>query len=554
MALMTITTSVSEFQNIRDGNKYYVDKSLLIDDLLSKDESGSYLCVRPRRFGKSMNLSMLDAFFNMRYKGNSWFDGLAISDHHEYDRYRNSFPVVRLDMKDVSVVDWEGFLSGLGKVIRRAFLDHIDIRGRIDPIYGMTYDRIVGMDYRESVLASSLTDLVSMLRSVYGRKVIVLVDEYDHPLTDTIGESVNDRILPFLRDLYSGIMKGNKDVQLAYVTGVSKISHRGFFSGLNNMHVYDSFSTDSDERFGFTGSEVMSILDYFGASDRFDEVREWYDGYRFGNVDVYNPYSVMSYVSNGFKPSQYWIRTSSGSILRWILERVDADRVLDMSCILSGGSVDARISHRISVEDLKVPRGWHLFYALVEMGYLKAIPGEHNTYTFSVPNREVMAEVEDELAGVMGPDHGSEDGFVVSMMSMDDDSMTEYLGLIFADQSFFTLTDERYYAAVVVTVLRSLNRRYSILPEFEGGNGRVDVFLLPKMTADIPIIIEIKRVDDEDGMGSAMGRAFDQISKRRYYQGIRGDVLLVGMVFCGKVPMIRSKRVSVGSNDRISNV
>ena len=344
------------------------------------------------------------------------------------------------------------------------------------------------------------------------------------------------------------------DVQMSYVTGTSRIIHQGFFSGLNNMYVDDAFSTMSEERFGFTESETRTILEYYGSRDRIDEVREWYDGYRFGNADVYNPFSLMSYIRNGCRPSPYWVGTSRNSILRWMLERVDARRILDMSRILSGETVELNLPRHTSLSEMTVPEDWHIFYALVEMGYLKVIARGDGRYVLSIPNKEGSVGIEYELTHIVGLGNEAVNSLVNAMLSMDDVVMMDSLDIILNDQSFFTLKDERYYAAVVVTVLRSLNRRYSILPEFEGGNGRVDVFLLPKMTTDIPIIIEIKRVDDEDGMGFGMGRAFDQISKRRYYQGIRGDVLLVGMVFCGKVPMIRSKRVSVGNNDRISNV
>ena len=538
MTSITVTTSESEFQNIRMDNKYYVDKSLLIKDILSDGVSGSYLFIRPRRFGKSMNLSMLDAFFNIKYKGNNWFDGLEISEYKEYERYKNSYPVIRLDFGDVYAESWDDFLSDVGSAISEAYVDNSDlINDHTSPLFLETYQRITRGDYDDRTLKTSLGRLALELRTQYGNRAVVLIDEYDAPLTRSIGKDISNRVTGFLSNLYSDILKGNKDVQMAYITGVSRVMHQGFFSGLNNMIINDAFSTMSGERFGFTESEVRELLGYYGASDKFEEVREWYDGYRFGGVDVYNPFSVMSYIRCGFVPSDYWIGTSSDSILRWVLERIDVSRVLDMSQVLVGGSTDLTLSSRISLKNMVIPEDWHIFYVLVEMGYLKAIHKEGKVYSLSVPNREVMGDIEEEVTEVIGLSHEVIDNLVNSLTSMDDKTMMDCLNILLNDQTFFNLTDERYYAAVLVTALRPLCRRYRIFSELENGDGRVDVFILPNIEGMEPIIIEIKRVDDMDRMGSAMGHAFDQIHKRKYYQGIRGARYWSAWCSVGRVPL-----------------
>ena len=552
MTSITVTTSESEFQKIREGNKYYVDKSLLIKDLLSNDDMSAYLFIRPRRFGKSMNLSMLDAFFNIKYKGNNWFDGLEISEYKEYERYKNSYPVIRLDFGDVYAESWDDFLSDVGSAISEAYIDNSDmINDHTSPLFLETYQRITRGDYDDRILKTSLGLLALELRTQYGNRAVVLIDEYDAPLTRSIGKEVSTRVTSFLSNLYSDILKGKKNVQMSYVTGTSRVMHQGFFSGLNNMIVDDAFSTMSGERFGFTEPEVRELLGYYGASDKFEEVREWYDGYRFGNVDVYNPFSVMSYIRRGFIPSDYWIGTSSDSILRWVLERIDVSRVLDMSQVLVGGSTDLGLSSRISLKNMAIPEGWHIFYVLVEMGYLKAVHKEGKVYSLSVPNREVMGDIEEEVTEVIGLNHEVIDNLVNSLTSMDDMTMMDCLGILLNDQSFFNLTDERYYATVLMIALRPLIGKYHISSESENGNGRVDVLIFPKIGGLEPIIIEIKRVDDIDKMESAMGHAFDQIHKRKYYQGIRGGAILVGMVFCGKSSLVRSNRVHVGRCDSI---
>lgn len=549
--MMSATIAIGEFQKVRDGNKYYVDKSLLIKDILTMDDMGAYLFVRPRRFGKSMNLSMMDAFFNIRYEGNHWFGGLAISDHHEFDGYRNAFPVIRLDFGGVSVYSWDSFIEGMNESVWGAYTFYDDISEEDVPQkYRDLYPKVIDMDCNEAVLGVSLRMLATILRGKYGRRAIVLIDEYDHPITDAIGTDLYDRIFSFMKNFYTTLIKGCGDVQMSYVTGTTKIIHQSFFSGLNNMSVDDTFSTTFDERYSFTESEVRSMLGYYGVPDKFDEVREWYDGYRFGDADVYNPFSMMSYVERGFRPSKYWVNTTKNSILKWVLERIDVNRVVEMSQLFAGGSVDVKLVGT-PVIDKGSPKSWYLFYTLVEMGYLKMVPVGDSIHRLSVPNKEVMAQIEEEVTMETGLTHEVVDSLVNALVSMDDVTMEDSMDIILNDHSFFNMTDERYYAAVLVMAMRSLTGRYNIFSEFENGNGRVDIFLLPKTEGTEPIIIEIKRVDDEDRMEDAMGRAFDQIDKRRYYQGISGDVTMVGMVFCGKVSMVRSHRAHIGRCDEV---
>ena len=546
MALMTTTVALSEFQDIRDGNKYYVDKSLLIKDLLSKDDRGAYLFIRPRRFGKSMNLSMLDAFFNVKYKGNHWFDGLKISEYHEYDDYKNRFPVIRLDLKELNVTSWEDFLESLeGRIIDiySSYDDLLD--GNLSSYHRDYYQMILKRGNGSGVLEYSLSTLATMLRRRYDSKVIVLIDEYDNPLTSTLGFEINGKIAGFLKSIYSRLLKGNTDIQMSYVTGTSRAIHQGFFSGLNNMRVDDVFSTMSDERFGFTESETKALLDYYGVPEKIDEVREWYDGYRFGDVDVYNPFSLMSYIGEDFKPSPYWKRTSSNSILKWILERIDARRALEMSRVLIGESVDFTLPAYAALSDMDLPEDWHLFYVLVEMGYLKIVPDGGDRFLISIPNKEVSFGIEFELTHAIGLNHEVIDKLVNSLTSMDDRTTMDCLGILLNDQSFFNLTDERHYAAVLTIAIRSLNRGYRIILEPDRIGHTVDVFLLPRTEGKESIIIGIRRVDEADQMESAMEHVFDRIQRSKSYQGICGDVVMTGMVFCGNNSLVRSNRVHI---------
>ena len=544
--LMSITTSVSEFQTIRKGNMYYVDKSLLIKDILSNKLSGSYLFIRPRRFGKSMNLSMLDAFFNIKYKGNNWFDELEISEYREYERYKNSYPVIRLDFGDVYAESWDDFLSDVGSAISEAYVDNSDlINDHTSPLFFETYQRITRGDYDDRILKTSLGLLALELRTQYGNRAVVLIDEYDAPLTRSIGKEVSTRVTGFLSNLHSDILKGNKNVQMSYVTGTSRIMHQGFLSGLNNMIVDDAFSTMSGERFGFTEPEVRELLVYYGASDKFEEVREWYDGYRFGNVDVYNPFSVMSYIRRGFIPSEYWFDTCDDSVVGWMSERVDVHKVPEMSRLLIGGTVDLTISKHIDPSRMIMFDDWRPFFELVEMGYLKVVFNGDDRYGMSIPNGEILRGVGYELNNIIGLSDYKTEVLIDALTSMDDSTLMCSLYALLDEQRLFNPTDERHYAAVLTIAIRSLNRGYRIIPEPDRIGHTVDVFLLPRTEGKESIIIGIRRVDEADQMESAMEHVFDRIQRSKGYQGICGDVVMTGMVFCGKNSLVRSNRVHI---------
>ena len=544
--LMSITTSVSEFQTIRKGNMYYVDKSLLIKDILSNKLSGSYLFIRPRRFGKSMNLSMLDAFFNIKYKGNNWFDELEISEYREYERYKNSYPVIRLDFGDVYAESWDDFLSDVGSAISEAYVDNSDlIHDHTSPLFFETYQRITRGDYDDRILKTSLGLLALELRTQYGNRAVVLIDEYDAPLTRSIGKEVSTRVTGFLSNLYSDILKGNKNVQMSYVTGTSRIMHQGFLSGLNNMIVDDAFSTMSGERFGFTEPEVRELLGYYGASDKFEEVREWYYGYRFGNVDVYNPFSVMSYIRRGFIPSEYWFDTCDDSVVGWISERVDVRKVPEMSRLLIGGTVDLTISKHIDPSCMVMFDDWRSFFELVEMGYLKVVSNGDDRYEMSIPTGEILRGVGYELNNIIGLSDYKTEVLIDALTSMDDSTLMCSLYALLDEQCLFNPTDERHYAAVLTIAIRSLNRGYRIIPEPDRIGHTVDVFLLSRTEGKESIIIGIRRVDEADQMESAMEHVFDRIQRSKGYQGICGDVVMTGMVFCGKNSLVRSNRVHI---------
>ncbi len=284
---LMIPIGEEDFKELRQSGFYFVDKSELISDIL-QNRNKVFLFTRPRRFGKSLNLSMLDAFFNLEYKGNTWFDGLKISNHPEAEEFKNAYPVIFISMKDLNFLTKEGFISSFSRRIRDLYISYryLENSEKVDPARRADYQRIVSENADEALLTDSLYVLCSMLNQYHGIKPIILIDEYDDTLNHAYAEDSYEKVLNVLRGFYSRTFKGNKCVTFSVLTGVMQIAKEGIFSGLNNLDVNNIFSTRFDERYGFTESEVRELCRYYGQPEKFDEAKEWYDGYRFGDAEI----------------------------------------------------------------------------------------------------------------------------------------------------------------------------------------------------------------------------------------------------------------------------
>ena len=543
-----VDTSGLSFQRIIDGDVYYVDKTLLIKDILDTNRCGVYLFTRPRRFGKTLNLSMLDAFFNIRYRGNAWFDGLEISKHPEYECYRNAFPVIRLDLKEAKSNDYEGFMDGIRSAVFRCYQDHDYIFN--DPDFapskqiGCINDTLIGLETSEGLLRVSIQLLSKELERYHGRKVVILIDEYDRAVSDAFGKESHRPMMDFLGEFLNATLKTNESLQMAYVTGVMQIAKESIFSDLNNIDVKNIFSVQSDERFGFTEAEVKTIIKDYGHPERFDEAKGWYDGYRFGNAEVYNPYSVMSYVSNGFLPKAYWANSGGDSVVRWLLEMADDRTIDDLGTLVNGGSINVRLQEAMTYSDVR-SRAVSLYSLMTMSGYLKAVPSEDGRFDISIPNMDVGTLVDAIIEDMNPIDERIFLEFNRAILDCDADRMASLLQIILCDTSYLNLKDENAYGIMILTIMHSLNRRYDVKAEVEAGNGRTDIMFRPKSEGPVPMIFELKRVGSEDMLNRGLDEALEQIHDKRYYLGMKGRAILVGMAFCGKIPKVRIETIEV---------
>ncbi|MDO5852917.1 MAG: AAA family ATPase [Thermoplasmata archaeon] len=542
MARLTVNTGGLPFGDIRDGGKYYVDKTLLIKDILDKDDRGVYLFARPRRFGKTTNISMLDAFFNLEYKGNKWFDGLEISDYREYDAYRNAFPVIHLDFQNTTATTFDMFLNMVRKEILRAYKRHLYLlEGDLLPDERRIFEELATRDMPEDDLSDSVKLLSEMLYRHHGVKVIILIDEYDRAVAHAFDTELLENVIRFMGNLMSSALKGNLCLQMAYVTGVMQLAKAGMFSGLNNICVDSVLSTMSDERFGFTESEVRGILDYYGHADRLDEVMEWYDGYRFGNADVYNPYSVMMYVSKGFVPGEYWADTGGIKPLVWMLGHMDP-KGLGIATTLFGGSSEAvKLRDSMTYDDHRLSKAENLYTLMVLSGYCRAEPAG-DEYTITIPNKEVRSILDRMLDEAVAIPDTIFERFNRAVAEGDADSIASAVQCVLEDSSYYEdLKDERSFELIVLTMLHGQNSRYDIKAQREYGNGRVDIVMIPKRADAVPVIMELKLSPPEGSMDQTLGEALGQIHDRKYYMGMSGRVVLIGMAFFKKTAACRTE-------------
>ena len=531
-----IDTCGLSFSDLRSDGFYYVDKTLLIKDILDSSKRGVYLFTRPRRFGKTTNLSMLNAFFNIEYKGNTWFDGLEISKYPEYEKYKNAFPVIRLDLRPAKGDTYEDFIGGMRTILSMAFephrylLDSPDLRAPVRNLFDSLDDRDTDID----VLKNSVKMLCDALKAYHGRNAIVLIDEYDRAVSDSFGEESHKPMMGFLGEFLTLILKNNDSLQMAYITGIMQITKESIFSGLNNLKVNNVFSVESDERFGFTESEVKELFTYYGHPEKFVEAKEWYDGYRFGNAEVYNPFSIMNYVQDKFVPGQFWVNSGSDAPIYWLLRRTDMKCFTDILSLVSGESVTTRIKPALTYS--KLGPNDSLYSLMVMSGYLKAVPAGDGLYSISIPNKEILQIVRDAAEDLSPVDTRKFSQFINSVLDCDAEGMTRHLQDILSVGSYYNLSTELHYEAVVMTILYSIISQYDVRSEYEEGNGRVDIIMKPKHEGTIPMIIELKKTESEDKLESESKDAIKQIHDRKYYLNMHGKVILVGIAFWGKMP------------------
>lgn len=526
-----VPLGIDDFKKVRSIGAYYVDKTGLITDIVSRPGTEVFLFTRPRRFGKSMNLSMLDAFFAVDYDSTKWFDGLKVMSDARCREKMNSHPVISLSLSGLDARNYDEFVSDLKENISDVCNRYDYLRNwETDSNYKRRFIDLLDGGFTDAELKRSLLVLSSALYRYHGQKTIILIDEYDKVINDSYGTDVHERILGFMRDFLSNALKGNDSLEFGVMTGVMQIAKESIFSGLNNLYANNIFSKDFDEEFGFTEKEVAEILSHYEHQEKLGEVKEWYDGYRFGDADIYNPWSILNYVRNGFVTDPYWLNQGNPALILESIGLNGPNAMKVVTDLYNDGTVSMELNKNLALTELDSMNG--LLSLMTGAGYLKAVPAEGDTYILSLVNKEVrngfLKQLMEGHGGTLRMNAVSE----ALLKGRPDDVRMELENSLGSQLDSKLTKDERYYQAFVLGLLNCLTSEYYIRSEYRGGNGYADIAVIPRNGKGPFAILELKDEipkTSDDTMRKTADEALKQILDLRYYTDLHGLIRMYGI-------------------------
>ena len=531
---------------------YYVDKTLLIKDFLDKKPLVS-LFTRPRRFGKTLNMDMLRVFFEISNEDTSkYFINKQIwKCGKEYQAHQGKYPVIFLTFKDVKFDSWTATLDKIKGLLQEEYARHIEVldSNKISQYEKDYFLKILNGNANEVDISSALERLSKILAIHYKKNPIIIIDEYDTPIQEGYIKEFYDEIISFMRNFFSGAFKDNKYLSYGFLTGILRISQESIFSGMNNISVHSLFDEEYESYFGFTEDEVKNMLSYYGKQDKETELKNWYDGYLFGKKEIYNPWSVINYISRDCIPQAYWANSGSNEILHEVMQTLNDDSVQRLNALLQGEKVVARIDQNVIYRSIK-ENSQYIYSLLIVAGYLKPVTKyiqEDGNYLCEVkiPNKEIEAVYRSEVlsslvtSGVIK--RTTMDTIVESLFSNSYErlqlALSEYLN---NSISFFDKSSESFYHGLMLGLLALMDNQYIIKSNREAGDGRYDISLLPRQNKYPAIIIEIKYQKNitEDKLNALAHQALSQINLLRYDSEFKNygfeKVLKYAIAFSGK--------------------
>ena len=531
---------------------YYVDKTLLIKDFLDQKPLVS-LFTRPRRFGKTLNMDMLRVFFERTDTDTSrYFTDKAIwKCEEEYRSHQGKYPVIFLTFKDVKFDTWEATIEKIRALLQEEYGRHQELADseKLSDYEKEYFARILDATANEVALSSALEKLSKMLTTYYGKAPIIIIDEYDTPIQEGYSRDFYDEIIGFMRNFFSGAFKDNKNLSYGFLTGILRIAQESIFSGLNNLTVNSVMDEAYDNYFGFTREEVARMLKYYGISEKESELRAWYDGYLFGNTEIYNPWSVINYISKGCIPQAYWVNTGKNEILEDVLKVATDDITEKLYSLLQGERVIARIDQNVVYRSLAEDPA-NIYSLLLVAGYLKTPTKElqaDGSYLceVSIPNREIASVYKSEILSHMlqigAITRTTANKIAESLYAKDyrklENAIAEYMS---KSVSFYDAGAEAFYHGLILGLLALLDNQYKIKSNRESGYGRYDIGLIPREDRYPGIIMELKwkKDFDKNRLAELADEALAQIEMMEYDLEMKADgiqdILKLGIAFSGK--------------------
>ena len=537
--LKKLPIGIENFEEMRREDFYYVDKSHVIEQLLTQWGKVN-LFTRPRRFGKSLNMSMLQSFFEIG-KDKTLFDGLRISDNQELcEEYQGKFPVVSVSLKGINGATYEEARRFLIKTINEEArrLSVLSDSTELDETDHELLTQLKKKEMTNDSLVYSIRELTELLEKHYGSKVIVLIDEYDVPLAKANENGYYDEMVLLIRNLFENALKTNSSLKFAVLTGCLRIAKESIFTGLNNFKVYSIIDKSFDETFGFTDAEVKELLRYYGQEKYYETVKEWYDGYRFGNVDVYCPWDVINFCSDhladpGLEPKNYWANTSGNSVISHFIDSVGKPQKLtrmELEQLVNGGIVQKEINSELTYKELYSSID-NLWSTLFMTGYLTQ-RGEPsgNRYNLVIPNREIRNIITNHILK-MFKENVKDDGKTVSdlcdaLLNQNPEKVelifTEYMKKTISIRDTFAQkpTKENFYHGLLLGIL-GFKENWSVMSNRESGDGFGDI-LIRIEDEDVGIVIEVKYADDGN-LQEECEKALQQIIDIRYTEALEQE-------------------------------
>ena len=540
---------------------YYVDKTLLIKEFLDQKPLVS-LFTRPRRFGKTLNMDMLRVFFEISEDdtGKYFTDKKIWECGEEYRSHQGKYPVIFLTFKDVKFDTWKATIDKIRGLLQEEYGRHQELLGsdKISKYEKAYFEKILDCSVNEVELTSALEKLSKMLAVHYGKAPIIIIDEYDTPIQEGYSKDFYEEIIGFMRNFFSGAFKDNKYLSYGFLTGILRIAQESIFSGLNNLTVNSVMDEAYDCYFGFTEDEVEDMLEYYGVADKENELKEWYDGYLFGSREIYNPWSVISYISKGCIPQAYWVNTGKNEILEDVLKIATDDIIEKLYSLLQGEKAIARIDENVVYRSISEDPA-NIYSLLLVAGYLnapkKALQADGSYLCeLAIPNREIAAVYKSEILShflQIGAIARTTANQIAESLYANDYKKLQKAIAEYMDKSvsFYDAGAEGFYHGLVLGLIALMDNQYKITSNRESGDGRYDISLLPRNNQYPGILMELKwkKNLEKEALEQLAEEALYQIDDRRYDSEMKEnrvkDILKFGIAFSGKKVMIKTKDI-----------
>ena len=548
MRKKAVPVGIEDFERIINEDYYYVDKTMLIEELLI-NRAPVTLFTRPRRFGKTLNMSMLRYFFDVKDKeeNKKLFENLKIYNS-EYMSEQGKYPVIFVSLKDLKEDTWEECLESIKDIMYKIFNEYSFLREKLNIVEKRQFDKIWEITGNERNFKTSLLDLSNYLNKYYGEKVIILIDEYDAPIINAFDKGYYNEAINFFQTFYSSALKTNNSLKYGILTGITRIIKEGIFSGLNNLKVDTILNKKYSEYFGLLESEVLEMLDYFGMKYKIEEVKEWYDGYIFGESEVYNPWSIVNYIDNG-EIKAYWANVSGNTLLENMLDHAGENVYDDLKRFTNGESIEKYISDGTTIKSL-LNNDDEIWQLLLYSGYLTKdekqkeidVTSEYtDVYNLRIPNKEIRKYFGNMFLNRFFGTEVKTNILIKALENGDIKKFEKILGEIMINMlSHFDLDKEmeKIYQVFMIGLVGFLMGKYEIISNDESGYGRYDLAMIPIKSNEKAYLMEFKISKTKKGMEERAQKALKQIDKKKYdtklkARGIK-NILKIGIAFYGK--------------------